>query len=51
VIGRAASTGPPSAAVRLLQHSLPIHDADVVIGDLTELYADRVETRRHFTRL
>jgi putative ABC transport system permease protein len=41
---------PPRAAVRLLGSSLPPGERDAVIGDLTEIFADRVDARRRFNR-
>ena len=41
---------PPSAAVRLLCWGLPRHDRDVVVGDLIEMFADRVDGQRRFNR-
>lgn len=41
---------PPRAAVRLLGLSLPPTERDAVIGDLTEIFADRVDARRRFNR-
>ena len=42
---------PPRAAIRLLMSRLPIDQRDAILGDLTELFADRVETGRPFNRL
>jgi putative ABC transport system permease protein len=41
---------PPRAAVWLLGWSLPADERDVVIGDLFEVFADRVDARRRFNR-
>jgi predicted permease len=41
---------PPPAAVRLLLWGLPRHDRDAVVGDLIEMFADRVDGRRRFNR-
>jgi putative ABC transport system permease protein len=45
------AAGPPRAAIRLLGRALPPAERDAVIGDLTEIFADRVEARRRFTRI
>jgi hypothetical protein len=42
---------PPRSAIRLLSGSLPAAERDAVIGDLTELFADRIDARRPFNRL
>lgn len=41
---------PPPGAVRLLSWGLPHHDRDAVVGDLIEMFADRVDGRRRFNR-
>src|SRR5579863_5652862 len=41
---------PPPAAVRLLSWGLPRHDREAVVGDLIEMFADRVDSRRRFNR-
>ncbi len=46
-----SAIAPPRAAVRLLGRSLPPADRDAVIGDLTEIFADRVDARRRFNRM
>jgi hypothetical protein len=45
---RRTSSGsePPRLAVALLCRRLPADQRDMVVGDLTELYADRVESGR-----
>ncbi len=45
-----APAAPPRAAVRLLAASLPGADRDAIIGDLCEVFADRVEARARFNR-
>jgi hypothetical protein len=42
--------GPPVAAVRLLEHCLPDDERDVIVGDLTQSFADRLERRRRWNR-
>jgi predicted permease len=42
---------PPRAAVWLLAGSLPAAERDDILGDLTEIYADRVDAGRRFNRL
>jgi predicted permease len=44
-------SGPPNLALRLLTWRLPTYQRDTVVGDLTEVFADRVTARRHFNRL
>jgi predicted permease len=46
-----STLAPPRAAVWLLTGSLPESTRDDVVGDLTEIYADRVDARRRFNRL
>lgn len=41
---------PPSLALWLLDHALPAIDRDLVVGDLVELFADRVDDGRSFNR-
>jgi predicted permease len=41
---------PPEAALRLLAWGLPRFDRDAVVGDLIEMFADRVDGRRSFNR-
>ena len=46
----APSRTPPSAALWLLDRVLPAAERDLVIGDVTELFADRVDAGRPFNR-
>src|SRR5579864_8829015 len=41
---------PPAAALWLLDRLLPVAERDLVIGDVTEMLADRVEAGRGFNR-
>jgi putative ABC transport system permease protein len=41
---------PPAAALWLLDRLLPVAERDLVIGDVTEMLADRVEAGRPFNR-
>jgi putative ABC transport system permease protein len=45
------AVSPPAVALWLLAHSVPPGDREMVIGDLTELFADRLEGRHRFNRL
>ncbi|MEZ5316205.1 MAG: ABC transporter permease [Vicinamibacterales bacterium] len=50
--GRASGPAePPRAAVRLLAVRLPADDRDVVLGDLTETFADRIDAGCRLNRL
>ena len=49
--GPISTPTPPPGAIRLLDGSLPPTERDTVIGDLTELFADRVDSRRRFNRV
>jgi len=42
---------PPASALWLLARSLPSADREMVIGDLVELFADRLDRRQRFSRL
>lgn len=42
---------PPRAAVRLLARRLPLDQRDMIVGDLTEVFLDRVEAGRRWNRL
>ena len=44
------SASPPASAVRLLAWSVPPDARDMVVGDLTEWFADRVDEKRRFNR-
>ena len=44
------AASPPALAVRLIAWSVPTDDRDMVIGDLTEWFADRVDAKRPFNR-
>ena len=46
-----AAASPPAFALRLLSRVVPAGDREVVIGDLTELFAERIDARRPFNRL
>src|SRR5262249_27494900 len=48
---RPVPIAPPRAAVWLLAASLSAGEREAVIGDLTEVFADRVDGRRRFNRL
>jgi putative ABC transport system permease protein len=41
---------PPLAALWLLSRALPPDERDAVVGDVVELFADRVDGRRRFNR-
>lgn len=47
---KAPAIVPPRAAIWLLGRSLPPDDRDAIIGDLYEVFADRVDARRRFNR-
>jgi putative ABC transport system permease protein len=47
---RAEAAAPPRHALRLLSSWLPAEDREAVIGDLVEVYEDRVDARRAFNR-
>jgi len=47
---RGPSTIPPAAAIRLLERCLPALEAEAIIGDLVQAFADRTEARRRWTR-
>ncbi len=47
---RPRPTTPPSAALALLAHRLPVDQRDMILGDLSELYADRVDAGRRWNR-
>jgi predicted permease len=51
VIAGRAPAAPPAAALRLLAASVRDVDRDTVVGDLTELYVERAESRRRFNRV
>jgi putative ABC transport system permease protein len=42
---------PPPAALTLLGHHLPVGEREMILGDLTEVFADRVDAGRRFNRL
>ena len=42
---------PPARAVSLLEHRLPAAERDAIVGDLSEEFADRVDSGRPFARL
>ena len=44
-------TSPPRLAAALLSRQLPPDQRDVIVGDLTEMYADRLDAGRRFNRL
>jgi predicted permease len=48
---RTSTTSPPRLAVSLLKRRMPDTERDEVIGDLTELFVNRVEAGRSFTRV
>jgi len=48
---RRAPVAPPRLAVWLLAGSLPATERETVIGDLIEVFADRVDAKRPFNRL
>lgn len=45
------AVSPPASALWLLARSLPSGDREMVIGDLMEVFADRLDGRRRFNRL
>jgi hypothetical protein len=45
------SSDPPRRAVALLARRLPLAERDMILGDLTEVYADRVDRGARFNRL
>ena len=48
--GRAPASAP-AGAVRLLDAALPPHERESIVGDLIEVFADRVDARRPFNRM
>lgn len=44
-------SSPPPSALALLGNHLPVEERDVILGDLTEVFADRVDAGRRFNRL
>lgn len=42
---------PPPAALALLGSRLPVGERDMIVGDLIEMFADRVDAGRRFNRL
>lgn len=45
------SLSPPPLAIALLARALPPEDRDAIVGDLAEVFADRVDARRRGNRL
>jgi putative ABC transport system permease protein len=45
------ASSPPRLALALLARHLPAGEQDMIVGDLTELYLDRLDNGRRFNRL